>query len=139
MKTIDEIHRLNLVVLVQEFGGVGKLADTIERSSSQVSQWINASANSATGKPRGLGPSSCRLIERACGKPKGWMDIEHSEPAHQPEQPAIAYEYQWISPREAKLLTNYRTVSDKGQVMIDDLADGLEKVIVTPATGSKGN
>jgi hypothetical protein len=77
MKTIEQIHRLNLAVLVVEYGSVTGAADAAGCSPSQFSQWLNASENSGTGKPRGLNASSCRKIEVACGKPVGWMDVEH--------------------------------------------------------------
>lgn len=78
MKTIEEIHRANLQALAAEFGGVTAVAAVIGCSSSQYSQWMNGSENSGTGKPRGMRPSSARRIERACSKPEGWMDREHT-------------------------------------------------------------
>ncbi len=82
MKTIDEIRRENLALIAAESGGVSKLADRLQKSVSQVSQWINGSTNSGTGKARGMRPSSCRNIESACGKQPGWMDFEHSAIEH---------------------------------------------------------
>lgn len=76
MKTIDEIHRERLAILRHEFGGVGKLAEQIEKQPSQVSQWLNASAHSGTGKGRGVSDDMCRYIEEKCGKPIGWMDAD---------------------------------------------------------------
>ncbi len=135
MKTVDEIHRLNLTLLVEEFKGVGKLAEQIERGPSQVSQWINASENSATGKPRGMGPSSCRHVERKCGKPVGWMDIEHA-PMEATGQDDDAGHYQFTTPLEARLLSNFRTANNKSRNMMIDIGENAEKVI-TPATASK--
>lgn len=77
--TIDEIRRHNLAALVREYGSVVALAAAIERSESQVSQWLNASINSGTGKPRGMRSDSCRHIEKMVGKPIGWMDTRHDE------------------------------------------------------------
>lgn len=77
MKTIDEIHRVNLAVACAEAGGVSKLAEKIGREPSQVSQWLNGSVNSGTGKARGMGLASCRRVEVALGKRTGWMDVEH--------------------------------------------------------------
>lgn len=76
MKTIDEIHRERLAMLRRELGGVGKLAKTIGKDSSQVSQWLNASLNSGTGKARGMSDDQCRHIEEMCGKSRGWMDSD---------------------------------------------------------------
>ncbi|HJV75375.1 MAG TPA: hypothetical protein VJ654_14205 [Noviherbaspirillum sp.] len=76
MKTIDEIRRERLALLKAEYGGVGKLAEQLEKSFSQVSQWINASTHSATGKTRGISDEQCRMIEEKCEKPRGWMDSD---------------------------------------------------------------
>lgn len=78
MKLIDEIRRENLAKLRADLGGLGSLAEKLERSDSQVSQWINASENSGTGKPRGMRSETARYIERLCGKSVGWMDTDHS-------------------------------------------------------------
>lgn len=78
MKTIDEIRKENLAILVKDHGGVGKLADVLERSSSQVSQWLNSSKASASGKPRRFNSDSARYIEKMCGKPEGWLDTANA-------------------------------------------------------------
>jgi SOS-response transcriptional repressor LexA len=77
MITIETIHRENLQILARECGGVAAVAAKIGCSSSQYSQWMNGSENSGTGKPRGMRPSSARRIEKATGKPVGWMDSPH--------------------------------------------------------------
>lgn len=74
MKTTDEVRRENLALLVDAAGGPTSFAARIDRSQSQVSQWLNASPDSKSGKPRTISSSSCRYIERAIGKPDGWMD-----------------------------------------------------------------
>lgn len=78
MATNPEIHRENLHILAQESGGVRKLAERLGKSDSQVSQWLNASLNSGTGKPRGMRPDTARYIEEQCDKPRGWMDVRHN-------------------------------------------------------------
>lgn len=77
MKDIDEIRRSNLALIVQELGSVTALAQRLERSDSQVSQLINGSANSKTGRPRGMRKETARRIEAAAGKPAGWLDVDH--------------------------------------------------------------
>lgn len=77
MKLIDDIRRDNMAALRDEHGGTAGLAKQLERSESQVSQWIHGSAHSETGKQRGMRPDSARYIERKCGKPVGWLDVEH--------------------------------------------------------------
>jgi SOS-response transcriptional repressor LexA len=80
MKLVDEIRRENLAVLVTEAGGVTGLANKLGKDPAQVSQWLNASINSGTGKPRGIRSSTCRAIEEKCGKSVGWMEVDHSAP-----------------------------------------------------------
>jgi hypothetical protein len=77
MKTIDQIRRDNLQALVDEYGSAAAVVSAIGCSASQFSQWLNASQNSGTGKPRGIATASCRRIEKATNKPVGWMDKEH--------------------------------------------------------------
>lgn len=74
---IDELRRHNLSILADESGGVGKLAEILGKDSSQVSQWINGSKNSSTGKPRGMRSNTCREIEEKTRKPLGWLDADH--------------------------------------------------------------
>lgn len=77
MKLIDDIRRDNMTALREEHGGTAALAKQLDRSESQVSQWILGSAHSATGKKRGMRPDTARYIEKKCGKPVGWLDVEH--------------------------------------------------------------
>lgn len=84
MATVDQVRRDNLALLFKEFGSWKALADAVGVSESQLSQWANGSADSKTGKPRGMRPESCRRIEAATKKPPGWMDAEHAGAAPQP-------------------------------------------------------
>lgn len=77
---IDDIRRHNLAELIRSYGSVVAFAAAIDRSESQVSQWVNASKNSGTGKPRGMRSDSCRHIEKMVGKPLNWMDVLHDGP-----------------------------------------------------------
>jgi hypothetical protein len=78
MKLIDDIRRENLAHLREELGGLRPLAQKTERNDSQVSQWIQGSKNSGTGKPRGMRSDTARFIEGKCGKPSGWLDADHA-------------------------------------------------------------
>lgn len=78
MKTVDVIRRENLHILAKEAGGPGGLAEDLGKSKSQISQWLNASPDSKTGKPRTIGNASAREIEQKKNKPTGWMDVDHS-------------------------------------------------------------
>src|SRR5690606_8288758 len=74
---IDDIRRKNLAFLARQRGGVGSLSVLIGKDPSQVSQWINGSINSGTGKPRGIRSSTCRTIEEKLQVEPGWLDKEH--------------------------------------------------------------
>jgi len=70
---------------------MANFARAIGRSSAQVSQWVNASLNSGTGKPRGMSSDSCRHIEKMVGRPKGWMDERHGDITPAPGALGFAY------------------------------------------------
>lgn len=79
MKTIDEIRRDNIELLIGECGSLKGLADILDKSESQVSQLLHGSKDSKTGKPRGMNNTTARLIEQKCGKERGWLDNDHSD------------------------------------------------------------
>lgn len=74
MKTNDEIRLDRLKLLIDESGGVSKFAERIGKQYAQVSQWVNQSIDSKTGKRRSMNDNTVRNIEQLCNKPRGWMD-----------------------------------------------------------------
>lgn len=76
MRTIEEIRRARLKLLVKEFGSYAALNELLGLASrdSTLSQVGNAAANSETGKPRGMGSVLARRLEAIASKPPGWMD-----------------------------------------------------------------
>lgn len=74
MQTIEEIYRQRLAQLIAEHQGQSALSKTIGKSPAQISQWLNGSKDSKTGKPRTMSRDTAREIERLTGKPIGWMD-----------------------------------------------------------------
>lgn len=74
MQKIEETYRARLRMLVEESGTQRALADRIHKSPAQISQWLNASPDSKTGKPRSMDRGTAREIERLFPKPEGWMD-----------------------------------------------------------------
>lgn len=90
MKKIEDVRRDNLRRLRDELGGVQELADRLGKGQSQISQWLNASTHSGTGKPRAISSGSCREIERTLRKPEGWMDVEHAPMTLVPSSEATA-------------------------------------------------
>lgn len=95
MPPVDVIRRENLKRLASEYTSVANLAKVLGRSSSQVSQWINANKDSKTGKPRTISSASARMIETACGKPQGWMDHLPMPPDNRSDMEA------WVSTGDA--------------------------------------
>lgn len=97
--TIEEIRWARLEQLEREFGSqvalLRKLNEGEEKpiSQAQISQWKNRTPN-GSGKPRHPNSESARLIERKCGKPRGWLDTlspdedAESGPASAPSGPA---------------------------------------------------
>ena len=77
MQTIHDTYRARLRLLISEYGTQAAFAEAIDKSPSQVGQWLLTSGAGA----RQLSPISARQIEAKLGKPEGWMDqpigIEH--------------------------------------------------------------
>ncbi|WP_186058887.1 hypothetical protein [Burkholderia gladioli] len=74
MKTCHEIRREQLRALIDEVGGAGRLSELIGKTDIQIRQWVNASKDSRTGKPRGISDDIARHIEEKTGKEIGWLD-----------------------------------------------------------------
>ena len=74
MKTIEETYRERLNMLADKYGGQIGLSKLIDKSSAQISQWINGSPDSKTGKPRSMKSDTAREIEQSLGLPKAWFD-----------------------------------------------------------------
>lgn len=74
MKTVEEIRRDNLRLLVQECGTVTELSKRLRKSAPQVSQWLNASIDAKSGKRRQMSAGIAREIEATLHKPYLWMD-----------------------------------------------------------------
>jgi len=74
MQPIDVTRREKLGLLIKEAGSQAALSEIIGKAPAQISQWLNASVNSKTGKPRVMSNAIAREIELKTGKPGGWMD-----------------------------------------------------------------
>lgn len=79
MRTIDEIRRANLKILLQDRfeGSPSQIAMRLEASQSQISQLFSGYRN--------IGDSIARRLEAACGLPSGWMDQDHATSAEEEE------------------------------------------------------
>lgn len=120
MKTSGDVRRENLATLVKEAGGVSAFSALMGKpTSAQVSQWLNASKDSKTGKPRQISNSSARAIEIAVNRPHGWLDQDHTAettPPGDPPRPPTIPEDLW------------RTLPPKARALVEDIvrksADG---------------
>jgi hypothetical protein len=86
MKFIDDLRRENMAILAKEKGGVAGLARLLDRSESQVSQWILGSLL-PSGKQRGMKSETARWIESTSEKPPGWLDTDHQPQSDIPSTP----------------------------------------------------
>ena len=83
MKTIAEIRRDNLLILISEHGTTAALNTRVgmTRTDATLSQIKNRSPDSKTGAPKGMGDALARRIEVSLGLEVGWMDnsqVPHS-------------------------------------------------------------
>lgn len=87
--TVAEMRRANLKTLVDSAGGQAAVAARLDVTPAQINQWIKASPDSKTGKPRTIGDDSARRLETLFERPPGWMDHDHSrDQAAGPAQPS---------------------------------------------------
>lgn len=73
MKTSAEIRRENARRLAAEIGSPADLARRLEMSDSQMGQLIGRNP------VRNIGPKIARRIEEVCGRPTGWLDVDHGD------------------------------------------------------------
>lgn len=78
MVTIDDIRRQNLLALADRHGSKRALAEILDVSESQLSQWIHGAKHSTTGKPRAMRLATCHRIEDLTHMPRGWLDTPHT-------------------------------------------------------------
>lgn len=79
MKTVEEVRRIRLKMLISEVGGtvadLNRATGKIDRDST-YSQILNQSLGSKTGKPKQMGSPMARSLEENRNKPVGWMDTD---------------------------------------------------------------
>lgn len=76
MKTVEEIRRTRLAMLVKEIGSLADLSEKVHKSrrDSTLSQIMNGAIGSKTEKPKTMGSELARRLEAAFNKEPGWMD-----------------------------------------------------------------
>lgn len=133
MKTVDEIRRARLALLVDEYGTAARLADVIGCSPAQVSQWINASKDSKTGKPRGMRKETARNIEERCSRPVGWLDGLDSRPVANDQSAGAG---QTLAEDEQQVLAAYRQLGREGGARLRVLALIADELAAQKRQGS---
>jgi len=118
MKSMEDIRRDNLKLLIDEAGSQAKLAVLSGLPPSYISQVHRGVLHSTGGKPRTMGNDIARRLENKMGKPAGWMDTDHS---------ALSIESD-LSGREGQLVGLFRLLSDLDQkLLVDDLTQRLRQ------------
>ena len=74
LKTIEDVRLERLHLLRNKLGSVSVIFDQTGIYYAQVSQWINQSVDSKTGKPRTISSASARSIEVKLGIESDWFD-----------------------------------------------------------------
>lgn len=120
-KRRHETTRLdNLETLVAEAGSASALARRARTSESYLSQ-IRNQLTTARGTPRGVGDELAIRLERAMGKPDGWMDEPHGPTGDQesasnaedgPELRSLLPLISWVQAGEWTEIGNCFTPSD---------------------------
>lgn len=79
MKTVSQIRRENLLLLLEQHGSLANLNEKLElpRTDATLSQIKNQSTTSR-GKPKMMGDTIARRIECALNLPQGWMDNDQT-------------------------------------------------------------
>jgi len=78
MKTVEEVRRLRLAMLREQFGTyveLNRMLNLSERDST-LSQIANQSFNKSTQSHKTMGSPLARDLERVARKPPGWMDTD---------------------------------------------------------------
>ena len=101
---IENIRRNNMLTLLNECGGLARLARRIERSPSQVSQLVYGLKSSKTGRPRGMRSETARRIEKMTGKSFGWLDLANTPNANEEKSPIKTEASKYLNTEEEKLI-----------------------------------
>jgi len=81
METVDQIRLKNLRRLVEEMGGVPKVANAYGCGESYIRQLL-LQTKTHNEKPKSIGGATARKFENIAHKPVGWLDQpnEHDDP-----------------------------------------------------------
>ena len=111
-----QIRLANLLSLIDEAGNASELARRIGSDPNYISQIISPKAK------RNVGHSFARRIEKAFGKPSGWMDqIHHGETrAALPAAPKLSKE-------TLKIAQDWTSLSKPNRKAVREMINALKK------------
>lgn len=114
--TVDQIRRANLLLLIDEAGSQAKLHRVTGVPAAYISQTSRGVEHSTGKKSRSIGCAVARRLEDKMGKPRGWMDTDHS----------ALHVSSDLTGREGQLVGLFRILNDLEQVaLIEDLTRRL--------------
>lgn len=118
VRPVTEIRRDNLHRLIAEAGNASKLSALTGVPQPYISQVSRAVPHSTTGQPREMGDDIARKLEVKMGKPRGWMDVDHSALAMASD----------LNGREGQLVGLFRLLSDVEQIdLVNELTSKLRR------------
>lgn len=82
----EQVRLSNLELLIAEAGSAAELARLAHTSESYLSQ-VRRQLPTPKGTPRSIGDELAEKLERALGKPNGWMDESHEANAFAKKTP----------------------------------------------------
>ncbi len=75
MKTIEEIRKDNLLLLITKHGGIAALCRLLDMSESSIGRIVNGNLrHDRGGKPYQMGSPTARTIEEKLDLEAGWLD-----------------------------------------------------------------
>lgn len=77
MRTVKENRYNNLLLLIDEAGSMGRLEEKTGITANYLRQIKNKNIIQ-NGKPKGIGDKIATKLEDGMGKPRGWLDQDHS-------------------------------------------------------------
>lgn len=122
---IYEIRRTNLRAILRNYKKDGDLGDRLGYDSSRLSQLKTGHAN--------IGEGAARQIEKADGKPQGWLDIPTEI-----QQVSATYQIHSedsLSEEEKVLVENFRALCPDQKAALKTVSHALAQSAVTKKAG----